>query len=114
MKSCPGLLAIIWVPASILLAQDPAPPKSDVRVVFAPDSRARTHTRAEVRSIPFETPDGAVGIRLTDEFATGATVSVGDDGKPRLQCGPLRSQKPEAKAAKSTSPGGRKEWKREK
>jgi hypothetical protein len=114
MRSFFRLVSIVWVPASVLFAQNPDPPKSDVKVVFAPDLTAHARTRPNGRAVPFEAPGGAVGIRLTDELAAGATVSVGEDGKVRLQCAPFRAQAEQAKAAKSAPPAGRKEFKHEK
>ena len=112
MKIIFRLVSILWVPASFLSAQNPDPPKSDVKVVFAPDLTA--HARTKPNGRPFQAPGGAVGIRLGDEFTAGTGVSVGEDGKVRLQCSPLRAQAGQAKAAKSAPPAARKEFKHEK
>jgi len=97
MKSLLPWLFMMSAPA---FAADPPQivwPKSAVTVVFAPDRRE------PAQPVEFVARGGVIGIRPGPESAIATVVTIGDDGKRRVQCArfpeALESLKPSSSRA---------------
>jgi hypothetical protein len=127
MKRVSRWVSMIWLPASIVFAQAPdaVEPQSAVTVVFAPEYREappnpgnaapqESGTKSNGNPVPFAVSGGGIGIRLGDDFAVGAMVTMGADGRLRFQCARLHDQVRKAKAANSATQPSRKDAANEK
>jgi hypothetical protein len=95
--------SIIWLPASIVLAQEAA-----VQVVFAPEYKTRAAAAVngnsvnEAREIP--APGGAIGMRLSEESMAGTVATIGSDGRLRFECAGKQESVRKIKAAAAAGP----------
>jgi hypothetical protein len=93
-------LAITSLPLTAFAEAPPADappivwPKSNVTIIFAPDhgrtsgkSGAAARIGGPASGIEFSASGGMIGLRLPEEFATAAAMTIGSDGRRTLHCG---------------------------
>jgi hypothetical protein len=99
MKSLLPWLFLVSVSAFAADAPQVVWPKSAVTVVYAPD---RPEAAQSVKSLDsgteFVARGGVIGIRLGPESAIATVVTIGENGKRRVQCARLPEAAPSKEA----------------